>query len=138
MPSVAKANPGFWVVVCTEGQSTPSGDVTQRPHPNREMIMSLCTIVYADSHNYQLVQSHYMSDWANWSCSPFQRMKESIIKKSIYVVLLHLIIIHDANSFEVWHSAEPHSFPFQAPIHALRLTISAPQSHTLLSVKWRK
>ena len=60
MPNVAKENSGFWVVVHTAGQFTPSGDVTQRPHPNREMIMSLCTILYTDSHSYQPVQSHYM------------------------------------------------------------------------------
>ena len=86
MPSVAKENPGLGVVVYTAGQSTPSGDFTQRPHSNREMIMSLCTILYTDSYSYQPVQSHYISGWANWICPPFQRMKESSIKKSIYVV----------------------------------------------------
>ena len=61
MPSVAKENPGFLVVFHTAGQSTPSGDVTQRPHPKREAIIGLCTILYTDSHSPQPVQSHFMS-----------------------------------------------------------------------------
>ena len=79
MPSVAKKNPGFLVVVHIAGQSTPSGDVTQRLDPKREAILSLCTILYTDSHSYQPVQSHLMSGWGNWSCSPFQRMKHKKI-----------------------------------------------------------
>ena len=50
MPSVAKENPGFLVVVHIAGQSTPSGDVTQRLDPKREAILSLCTILYTDSY----------------------------------------------------------------------------------------
>ena len=116
MPNVAKENPGLWVVVYTAGQSTPSGDFTQRPRSNRETIMSLCTILYTDSYSHQPVQSHYISGWANWICPSFKKMKESSIKKSIYVVWLHLIIIHDVNSLKVWQCRAPQSpFPSLHP-----------------------
>ena len=55
MPRVAKENPKLWVVVHTSGQSILSGDVIQRPDPNREAIMSLCTILYTDPYSYQPV-----------------------------------------------------------------------------------
>ena len=53
MPSVANENPGYWVVVHTAGQSTPADYVTQRPYPNRGVIMSLYAILCIDSCSYQ-------------------------------------------------------------------------------------
>ena len=133
MTSVDKGNPGFWVVVHTAGQSIYSDDVTQRPHPKRGqswVCAPSCTLTLSKE---LPVWSHY-SCWANWSCSPFQKgWRKSSIKKSIYVVWFHLIIIYDVNNFKEQLHGKPWSLPFQAWIPALPLPVSATQSQSPLS-----